>query len=130
MVTPLSIVDRGCVATLIDMRRTLSLVTLFVGAIVVGCGSKSDGAVPEEDAQFTADYVDDYENDLDEAVAQDQEQALIDQLDDLDDVEVLDDSSTVGTASYGTKGTPKKRPPHGPVTIMQDDPPFSDPTTA
>lgn len=112
------------------MTRAFSPFALAAFALsVAACGSSLDAAVPEEDPQFTADYVEDYESDVDEDRAQQDEQALLDQVDDIDDVEVLDDSSsTMGTTGFDTKGrTPPHHAPHGPVSIMEDEPSFSGP---
>ncbi|MBK7401444.1 MAG: hypothetical protein IPJ34_35615 [Myxococcales bacterium] len=104
------------------LRPTLALLTL--GILTHGCSSSSDAPV-DEDPQFTSDWVDDFEADAEDEAATAAEQAEVDRVDDLDDVEILDETPGPTSASFGTKGAPPKRPPHGPLSILQDDPNFS-----
>jgi len=106
------------------MRR-LVCVLPFVAVLCLGAGCAKDAPSELEDEQFTSDWVDDYESDTEEDLAQEAEQDSIDALDDLDDVEI----DTTGTApSPMTKGpSPKPKTPHGPLSILEDDPHFSGP---
>ncbi len=80
----------------------------------------------DEDAQFNADYVDDYESDLLEDQAQQAEVARLDLLDDLDDVDV---SQMPAAATTGVLRSQSTTAAHGPLSILQDeDPHFYDPS--
>ncbi|MGZ3418223.1 MAG: hypothetical protein ACXWUG_03820 [Polyangiales bacterium] len=106
------------------MRKLLlpvGLLAFVCSMSVLGCSSKDDA----EDPQFEADWVEDFETDAEEDQAQADEQAMLDELDDLDDVEELEDSPDLTTASLAIKKTPPKRPAHGPLSIIEDDPNFS-----
>jgi hypothetical protein len=100
---------------------------LFVASSLslTGCGAKDDS----DDAEFDADWVEDFENDADEDVAEEAEQLELDEVDDMDDVEILDDTSDTGAAlsakTLSTKGRAPKRAAHGPLSIIEEDPHFS-----
>lgn len=99
-------------------RILLTLACCAPLLLLPACGEDA-----EYEARFEADYTDDYENDAAEARAQASEQALLDTLDDLDEVpQPGDDDDLVAAASA--------RPPHGPLSIIEDDPHFSDPSGA
>ena len=99
-------------------RIMLTLACCAPLPLLPACGEDA-----EYEARFEADYTDDYESDAAEARAQAREQALLDTLDDLDEVpQPGDDDDLVAAASA--------RPPHGPLSIIEDDPHFSDPSGA
>lgn len=100
--------------------RTVGSMLLAALMVVPACGSSAS-----EDPEFEADWVEDFEGDVQEDAAEEAEQAELDTLDDEDDVEVLDDEGTSESALQAKTLSPKKaapkRPAHGPISILQDD---------
>jgi hypothetical protein len=105
------------------MRSLLPfLAALFVATSLEACAVKE-----VEDPEFEADWVEDFESDAEEDAAEEAEQAELDELDDMDDVEELDEPADPGLASMKSlhKKAAPKRAPHGPLSIMEEDPYFS-----
>lgn len=69
------------------------------------------------EAAFARDYVDDYESDLEEAVAEEAETALLDPIEDADDAPPPDGQARAQAVARR----------YGPLSILQDDPHFKDP---
>lgn len=101
----------------------------FVAALFVGTSLEACAKEEVDDPEFEADWVEDFENDAEEDAAEEAEQAELDELDDMDDVEELDDeavdTSVASVKSLSTKRAAPKRAPHGPLSIMEEDPYFS-----
>lgn len=120
------------------MRRLLVSLLGLSFAVSMGGASGCSSSKDDEsvDTSFEQDWLEDYESDTDEDQAEADELAQLDTIDDLDDVEVLfdDDTTTDGASSLApaslgpslhVKKTAPKHPPHGPLSIIEDDPNFS-----
>lgn len=149
------------------MRKLALLVAAVLAATSVPACTVAEGS---EDPDFDKDFLDDFENDDEEAAAEDAEATELDDLDDLDDVEDSelpveggdpifepdpgdpggeggdagdpgdpggeggdagdpgDPGGDPGAEGEGAATPPKTRPrrgPHGPLSIIEDDPNFS-----
>lgn len=105
------------------VRPTIGLFcALFLGLALDACGARNDAAadVRVGDAQFEADYRDDYESDTFEDQAEAAEEATLDLVDDLDDIESIDTSAMLAPEPH-TAGLPKGRRIHGALSIVMDN---------
>ena len=111
------------------MRSSITVLAAAALLAATSC-TIAEGADPD----FDRDFVDDFENDDDEAAAEGEEVGALDAIDDLDDVEDAPPFSASGDdgeppADGGATGalasTAKRHGPHGPLSVIQDDANFS-----
>jgi len=96
-----------------------AIASLGVALLLVSACAGNDSS--NEDPTFEADFADNPELDVEEDRAQAAEEAYLDSVDELDEIDTFGDGATT-TPKLTAKGTtPKKRAAHGPLSIVQDD---------